>query len=584
MDPREELQALRRMAELEAKAGVSAPNAAPANHSASRLDNLRSPQGQAMLKRELLASPPIAVARGIKDLVDTGAEGLAWMYDKATGADKPTLSSLVTGQKPGEAARVGAMNQAGKDEFAAATEGQFMPKFARFTGNMAGVGPLVKGAGAAIGTVAPRLGAAFGSGGMTTGAAPAVGRAAKAADIAIRTAGGGAAGYVGAGAVDKDMANEGGVIGAFLPGAVKVAGVAANLAGQAARGTVKHSLGLATGVGAEPVAQAFRAGRAGNREFLENMRGDVPIDDILGRAKQGLDAMRTTKSAQYRSGMIPVAGDKTALAFDDIERAFGDAASVTGYKGQVKNEAAAGYVSRMKQAVDEWRTLDPAEYHTPEGMDALKQKLGAIMEAIPPQERGAKLAAGKVYSATKATIERQAPTYAKVMKDYSVASEQITEIERALSLGNKAAADTSMRKLQSLMRNNVQTNYGNRLSLANQLEGQGGVELMPSLAGQAMSSWTPRSLAGQIGAGGVGLSALSGNMLPLAALPFQSPRLVGSMLYGAGRAAGATSRAGNALAQMPGVPPALIGNSTDELANALYRFGPVVAASPSGPR
>ena len=532
----------------------------------SRMDVLKNPQAQDMLKRELLTSPPMAIARGVKDIVDTGAGFLSRLGGKE------------------EQAQVRAADAAGRAEFDKAAEGRILPQVMRVGGNIAATAPAITAAGGAIASQFPRLGSAFASGGMFTGAAPAATVAGKAGDLAIRTAGGAASGFVGAGMVDPNSADTGAAIGAFLPGGVKFAGYAANKAGQAARGTVKNVLGLATGVGAEPVSQAFRAGKAGNREFLDNMRGDVPIDDILGRAKQGLDAMRATKATQYRSGMIPVAGDKTALAFDDIERAFGDAANVTGYKGQVKNEAAAGYVARMKAAVDEWRALDPAEFHTPEGMDALKQKLGAIMEAIPPQERGAKLAAGKVYNATKATIEKQAPAYAKVMKDYSAASEQITEIERALSLGNKAAADTSMRKLQSLMRNNVQTNYGNRLSLANQLEGQGGVELMPSLAGQAMSSWTPRSLAGQIGAGGVGLSALSGNALPLAALPFQSPRLMGNMLYGAGRASGAASNAGNALARITGAPPALLGNSGEEIANALYRFSPVAATSPSGPR
>ena len=79
------------------------------------------------------------------------------------------------------------------------------------------------------------------------------------------------------------------------------------------------------------------------------------------------------------------------------------------------------------------------------------------------------------------------------MKAYSDASDQIMEIERALSLGKKASVDTGMRKLQSLARNNVQTNYGNRLSLARELEDAGGVSLLPSIARQARNSWTPRT-------------------------------------------------------------------------------------------
>jgi len=67
------------------------------------------------------------------------------------------------------------------------------------------------------------------------------------------------------------------------------------------------------------------------------------------------------------------------------------------------------------------------------------------------------------------------------MREYSVASEQIREIERALSLGKGASVDTAMRKLQSLMRNNVQTNYGSRTKLAQQLETAGGQEFMPEI-------------------------------------------------------------------------------------------------------
>jgi hypothetical protein len=233
----------------------------------------------------------------------------------------------------------------------------------------------------------------------------------------------------------------------------------------------------------------------------------------------------------------------------------------------------------MRAILDEWKALDPAEFHTPEGLDALKQKLGGVLESIPFQEKTARLAAGKIYNATKAEIEKQAPTYAKVMKDYQAASEQISEIERALSLGNKASADTAMRKLQSLMRNNVQTNYGNRLNLANSLEQQGGVELMPSLSGQALNSWTPRSLSGQLGAGATAAATMLHNPLALAALPFQSPRLVGTAAYGLGRVAGTAQNVMSpGVNQLAGQNNALLQMLSDPGQQFLYRAAPVAAS------
>jgi hypothetical protein len=114
-------------------------------------------------------------------------------------------------------------------------------------------------------------------------------------------------------------------------------------------------------------------------------------------------------------------------------------------------------------------------------------------------------------------------------------------MQRALSLGKGASTDTSMRKLQSVMRNNVNTNYGNRLDLARALEEKGGVEIMPSLAGQALNSWTPRGL-GNVAVGATGLAGAAINPSILGALLFQSPRLVGEGAYLTGKAAKGVSK------------------------------------------
>jgi len=126
------------------------------------------------------------------------------------------------------------------------------------------------------------------------------------------------------------------------------------------------------------------------------------------------------------------------------------------------------------------------------------------------------------------------------MKDYHEASDTIKEIEKALNLGNKSSADTAMRKLQSITRNNVSTNYGQRLNLAQQLEKEGGRPFINALSGQAMSSSTARGLAGAV----ENASTIAGIANPafLAAIPFQTPRLVGEALYAGGRGAKAISK------------------------------------------
>lgn len=298
-------------------------------------------------------------------------------------------------------------------------------------------------------------------------------------------------------------------------------------------------LGMQTGAGAESFRQAYRAGREGGETstaFRENITGARPMTDVLDAAKSNLNELRTQRSDQYRSGMVDISRDKSILKFDEIDKAIKQAEGRVKFKGEVKDRAAADALADAQSTVDRWKQLDPAEYHTPEGLDALKQGIGAILEKYDPKTNSYNTV-NQVYNSIKSEITKQAPVYANTMKDYSQASELIREIEKSLSLGNKASADTAMRKLQSLMRDNVQTNYGQRTKLAKELEKVGGRELMPSLAGQALSEVTPRGLQRATALPTGGLAYLIGG-IPTAgiSLATSSPRLMGEAAYGAGLA------------------------------------------------
>lgn len=305
--------------------------------------------------------------------------------------------------------------------------------------------------------------------------------------------------------------------------------------------TTTNVLGMTTGVGPEAVRTAYQSGLEGSKAFLANIRGDVPMTDVLDLAKTNLQNMQQVKQAAYRADMKNIAKDQTVLSFKNIDDALAKANDVATYKGQVTNESANAVLQKMRAEVDAWKNLDPTQFHTPEGLDALKKKIGAIQEDIPYENKTARTVAGGIYNSVKDEISRQAPEYARVMKEYSDASELVREMERALSLGQKSAADTAMRKLTSVMRNNVNTNFGLRLDLVRQMEQQGGNQLLPSIAGQSMSSTLPRGLAPQIAGVSAIPSAVQGLMagttpLTLAAAPMFSPRLVGESAYGLGAA------------------------------------------------
>jgi len=309
----------------------------------------------------------------------------------------------------------------------------------------------------------------------------------------------------------------------------------------------KGTMGITTGAGKEAVNQAIKAGETSNQTFLKNLRRGGDMEEVVNIAKSGLENMRQEKNNAYRSGMVDISKDQSILNFDDIDKSLNNAIGRTQYKGQVIKQGANKKIDEATKLINKWRNLDPAEYHTPEGMDALKQQIGDILEDIPYEQKNARGAVGDVYNAIKETIKNQAPTYSDVMKNYSDASEQINEIKRALSLGEKSSADTALKKLQSVLRDDVSSSFGYRKQLADQLVQSGAEDLMPALAGQALSTWKPRGMLGNLETAGGAYYALTHPASlgsALAAAPFVMPRSVGEMAYAYGKGKGAVKNLG----------------------------------------
>src|SRR5262245_45560868 len=100
------------------------------------------------------------------------------------------------------------------------------------------------------------------------------------------------------------------------------------------------------------------------------------------------------------------------------------------------------------------------------------------------------------------------------MNAYAKASDIINELERTLSLNPNATVDTSLRKLQSVLRDNVNTSFGRRRELAEYLVNHGAPNLIERLSGQALKPLASRGLgrlgmqvAAELAAFGVGAGA-----------------------------------------------------------------------------
>lgn len=357
-------------------------------------------------------------------------------------------------------------------------------------------------------------------------------------------------------------ASQGSSLEPYARAGAAIAGSAA--AAGAGKAVLQAIGGLGTHTGEDSLRTAYTAGVKGGsagQTFRDQLRGNADPNEVIADAKNALSQMRQQKNSDYRAGMTGVNKDPTILDFSDVDSAIQRMNSVKAFKGKELSPATAGVRSDISKTIDEWRQLDPAEYHTPAGFDALKQSIGEIRDSLPfntPQ----RLIAEQVYNSIRNTITKQAPHYADVMKGYEAASNQINEIEKTLSLGKKASADTALRKLQSVMRNNVNTNYGRRAELAQTLADNGAPNLMEKLAGQANASWMPRGL-GKVVAPLVAGSVYI-NPYAAAALPFMSPRLMAEAAHALGRVSGAAKSVGNAGRGLLGLPPAgggVLGNA-----------------------
>ena len=396
----------------------------------------------------------------------------------------------------------------------------------------------------------------------------------------LLSAGGGAAAKVGsvtrAGSLAKIGEVAGNVGRAIDPvniasGAVRAAGTVPAVARGAAAVrslpglAAAYGLALPTGASPEAFTRGAEIGRevgrtggqtARSTNFLDQLRGGAPVDEVVAQAEKVMANIQRNASDAYKSGMIDVSQDATILDFTDIDAVLDDLRDRAFHGKHEKSPEAADVYRQSRAVVDEWKAGNPADDHTPTGMDALKQRLGSIgNKAEAAGDRRAATIANGVYNEVRDAIAKQVPTYAATMKGYEDAQRALGELKSTFSMGRASSTDTKLRKLQSIMRNNANTNYGRREDLGRQLDAApGGEGLLDSLAAQSANSILPRglqripaSMALGTGAGGLAAMPFAGapaylNPGMLAALPLTSPRLMAEASYFAGKGAGTTER------------------------------------------
>ena len=365
-------------------------------------------------------------------------------------------------------------------------------------------------------------------------------------DVSVLLTGGGAAAARAPGVVGKVGRAVQDVGQAIDP--TNVATKTASVTGKAVTQAVPDILGMTTGAGSESVRQAYQAGREGGvrqERFTDSMRGTEDATAVVDDAMKRMREMRSTMKSEF-------GGAKSALELEkvpvDMGAVFGDFKSLVkdftyegvselSPRGQAKLRSIGNIIARWQKSPG---------LHTAKGLDILKRRIDAeYPDGINPGDSA--MIVAKSRDMVMDQIRTQVPEYVDVMKPYEEAIKLEREMQKALSLNNTASADTALRKLQSVVRNNVNANFGARLNLVEQLDSAGDYYLLPRIAGQALNPTVPRGIQAAVGAGNIGYG-VSTNPASLATLPMMSPRAVGETAMKAGEVARAADPVTSALA------------------------------------
>jgi len=295
-------------------------------------------------------------------------------------------------------------------------------------------------------------------------------------------------------------------------------------------------LGMTTGAGGEPLRQAFQAGKVGGDKaeaFTTSMRGTADAGEVVTDGTKAMATISDQSKKIYKGGMNKLQLDKVELNFLDLKKDINKIIEKKKFGGEFTiSKAAETKLKSLQSIINKWEK-NP-KMHNAKGFDMLKRKVDAEYPQFAKNaDEG--IMVSEIRKAIYNKIIDKVPAYKGVMKTYEQAITLEKQMLKELSLKNKSGAGTILRKLQSVMRSNANTNWGKRFDYVKMLdEANLDANILTKLAGQSLSEYTPRGLQ-SLGAGSIAAYGALVDPTLLAGLALQSPRLAGELSYGAGK-------------------------------------------------
>tara|TARA_R110000803_G_C11981095_1_gene320763 strand:- start:45 stop:2090 length:2046 start_codon:yes stop_codon:yes gene_type:complete len=298
-------------------------------------------------------------------------------------------------------------------------------------------------------------------------------------------------------------------------------------------------------VGVPALKETIKAGWNMNKSFVDNMTNpEIYGKSLVEKVKFEFNKFKKERGEAYNKRMQELKLGQENISFKPIDDLM----------ETIRNTDIQWKTNKPnKKQLERWQTIrDKIDEYKKNGLnkaddfDQLKKEINDINSDIQygtPEST----VFSQIQAKIKSSIASDSPVYNKMMKEYIEASDYIDELNADFSLnkGRTGKSDTALRKLQSIFRNNANTNYGARIGNLQEVLSRN-PDIAPGLAGMSMNAPFPRGIQSLIPSGTTGMlgaaSLLEGGMsvpqlIPIIAayLATQSPRLVGSGLYNASK-------------------------------------------------
>ena len=299
--------------------------------------------------------------------------------------------------------------------------------------------------------------------------------------------------------------------------------------------------GVLTGVSDVPIDVAFKSGqksislspekRMAAKKFKESMKTPEDPTALVLDAKNALRVLEKNKIDDYMQGKAGINASTIPIEADDILKALEKTEKTFTENGVlVLSDSAKTVLNRVKKDVDDF--VKNPDMHNVSGADILKRLTRKrYNNKLDADDSSAVVA--EAANQIRDVILKTSPEYGVVMDAFEKASIVQDEITKSLSLSRKAAADTTIKKLQNSLRE--QPGYGTKQDSLKKLNEVSDTFLMEKLAGTTLSGYSPRGLQqitqpiSFMAATTAGLTNIGGLLLA------QTPRIVGEAAYRAGQ-------------------------------------------------